>query len=333
MKKNCPTIYDVARYAGVSISTVSRVLNSPEKVNDVTRTNVLIAIDALGFVPKAEARARALRSSGRVGVITPYFTTAAFVQRLRGIASLLTKSKYEMVIFPVDLQEQLQQHIETIALTHDLDGLILVSVQIGPDVAQRLLHNRVATVLIEYPLPDFSSVEIDDQFGGRLAANCLVNKGHRSFAFVGEIHFPEFGATPICARLAGFRSVLQEQGIAFNDDMVWDSPFDVEATCDLVVNKWKSGFRPTAIFCGTDHQAVGVLKAAHQLGLLVPEDLAVIGFDDLDIADYMGLSTIRQQLDESGKVAAEMVFSRIADPGRPIQHIRFPLTLVERRTT
>ena len=90
---------------------------------------------------------------------------------------------------------------------------------------------------------------------------------------------------------------------------------------------------PTAIFCGTDLQAVGVLKAALQLGLRVPEDLAVIGFDDLDIADYMGITTIRQHLDESGKVAAEMVFSRIADPDRPIQHIRFPLTLVERKTT
>ena len=107
MKKN-PTIYDVAEYSRTSISTVSRVLNSPDKVRAETRQKVVDAIDALGFIPKAEARARALRKNGRIGVITPFFTAPSFVQRLRGIAGELSNKNSELVIYTVDSVDRLQ---------------------------------------------------------------------------------------------------------------------------------------------------------------------------------------------------------------------------------
>ncbi len=195
-KKQPPTIYDVARTAGVSITTVSRVLNAPELVNPATRMNVLAAIDELGLVPKAEARARALRSSGWVGVITPFFTAPSFVQRLRGVASMLTPTNYELVIYTVDTLQRLKSYLETLPLTHNLDGIVFISVRLEESIVQRLIQPQLEAVLIEYPVKLFSCVEIDDLEGGRLAANTLIQKGHKRIAFIGEREIPAYGVNP-----------------------------------------------------------------------------------------------------------------------------------------
>src|SRR4030042_2599745 len=121
MIKNTPTIYDVAARAGVSIPTASRVLNDPNKVSEKTRTAVISVIDQLGFVPKADARARALSKSRRVDVITPFFTAPSFVQRLRGIAWALTPLNYELVIHTVESVSRLKNHLTALPLRADLD--------------------------------------------------------------------------------------------------------------------------------------------------------------------------------------------------------------------
>lgn len=332
MAKNSPTIYDVAAQAGVSISTVSRVLNDPEKVNDETRTAVMEAIDRLGFVPKADARARALRGSKRIGVITPFFTAPSFVQRLRGVAAGLRATNYELVIFTVDSGERLQSYLETLPLTHSVDGLIILSLQFDNRFAQRLFDYGLETVLVEYPHQVLSSVEIDDVAGGKLAAEYLYGKGHRRFGFVGDTTVPEFGIHPITLRLLGFRQHLLEEDIVVRDEDLLLVPYDVESTHHRALEFLKQPDRPTAIFAATDLQAIGVMKAAHALGLRVPEDLAVLGFDDLDVADYVGLTTVCQHLDESGRVAVELLLSRLMDHSRAVQHIQLPLSIIERET-
>jgi DNA-binding LacI/PurR family transcriptional regulator len=155
-KKN-PTIYDVAQKSGISISTISRVLNSPEKVNPETRALVLDAIDKLGFVPKAEARARALSNTNRIGVITPFFTAPSFVQRLRGVASALAASNYELVIFTVESSDHIQGYLSSIPFMGNLDGLIVMSLPIQKKDAQRLIEHGIETVLIEYSHPELNS--------------------------------------------------------------------------------------------------------------------------------------------------------------------------------
>src|SRR5512146_1720493 len=134
-----PTIYDVAKNAGVSITTVSRMLNTPDKVNAETREKVLAAIDALGFVPKAEARARAMQQTGRIGVITPFFTAPSFIQRLRGIAETLSPKNYELVIYTVDSINHLQGYLSSLPLTGNLDGLIILSLPIEESGVHRLI--------------------------------------------------------------------------------------------------------------------------------------------------------------------------------------------------
>src|ERR1051325_3325708 len=196
-----PTIYDVAKRAGVSITTVSRMLNAPDKVNSKTREKVLTAIDALGFVPKAEARARAMQHTGRIGVITPFFTAPSFIQRLRGIAETLSPENYELVIYTVDSSNHLQGYLSSLPLTGNLDGLIVLSLPVDDTQVHRLIDHGLPTVLIEYPHSKLNCVEIDDVEGGYMATTYLLGKGHRRIAFLGETDFQALGVLKAARQL------------------------------------------------------------------------------------------------------------------------------------
>ncbi|MEI7847020.1 MAG: LacI family DNA-binding transcriptional regulator [Chloroflexota bacterium] len=327
-----PTIYDVANLAGVSITTVSRVLNTPNKVISETREKVLASIDKLGFVPKADARARAMQQTGRIGVITPFFTAPSFIQRLRGIAETLSPKNYELVIYTVDSINHLQGYLASLPLTSNLDGIIILSLQVDDTEVRRLLDHQFPTVLVEYPHPKLSCVEIDDVQGGRMAATYLLEKGHRRIAFLGDTDLPEYAIHPVNLRLTGFRQILDEAGIELPDMFVRLAPYSQEQTRQVSRELLNLPKPPTAIFSATDFQALGILKAARQLNISVPEQLAVIGFDDLDMAEYADLTTICQHLDESGRLAVEILLTQFESPSRPIRHVKIPLTLIERKT-
>ncbi len=333
-KKKSPTIYDVARLSGVSISTISRVLNAPDKVNSETQKHVMNAIDQLGFVPRAEARARARQNTDRIGVLTPFFTAPSFVQRFRGVASALSKANYELVIYPVDSMDHLQGYISSIPLMRNIDGLIIMSLALGDQDAQRLSNNNMETVLIEYSHPRLNSITINDKHGGQLAAEHLIKKGHKIFSFLGDIEPPEkLAIHPVKSRLMGFKQTLQEAGLSLPKTYIRSAPYTQEESRQAAHELLSLPKPPTAIFAASDVQALGVMKVARQLNIKIPEDLAVIGFDDIDVAEHVDLTTIRQHLDESGRLAAEILLARISEHERPLQHINLPLNLVERMTT
>jgi LacI family transcriptional regulator len=330
--KKVPTIFDVSELSGYSISTISRVINNPEKVNDETRRKINDAIDQLGFVPKAEARARALRFNGRIGVITPFFTAPSFVQRLRGIAGCLSKENFDLVIYTVDSNNRLQSYLSSLPLTGNLDGLVIMSLPVNDIDVKRLIDLKLPTVLIEYPHPLLNSVEIDDVEGGRLATEYLINKGHRRIAFLGDSDLPEYSIHPVSFRLKGFRQALKAANIEVPESFIRLAPYSQEQARQVAKELIDLPDPPTAIFAATDFQALGVIKAARQLGIKVPDELAIIGFADLDMSEFEDLTTIRQHLDESGRLAIEILLSHIADSTRPVQHVYLPLTVVERLT-
>lgn len=330
--KKVPTIFDVSELSGYSISTISRVINNPEKVNDETRRKINDAIDQLGFVPKAEARARALRFNGRIGVITPFFTAPSFVQRLRGIAGSLSKENFDLVIYTVDSNNRLQSYLSSLPLTGNLDGLVIMSLPVNDTDVKRLVELRLPTVLIEYPHPLLNSVEIDDVEGGRVATEYLIMKGHRRIAFLGDSDLPEYSIHPVSFRLKGFRKALKAANIEVPESFIRLAPYSLEHARQIAKEFIGLPDPPTAIFAATDIQALGVIKAARQLGIKVPDELAIIGFDDLDMSEFEDLTTIRQHLDESGRLAIEILLSHIADSNRPVQHVYLPLTVVERLT-
>lgn len=332
--KKSPTIYDVAKLSGVSISTISRVLNAPDKVNSETQKRVMEAIDQLGFVPKAEARARAMQHTGRIGVITPFFTAPSFVQRLRGVASVLSKSNYELVIYPVDSMDHLQGYISSIPLMRNIDGLIIMSLSLDNQDAQRLADNGMRSVLIEYSHPQLNSIVINDFDGGRLVAEYLIQKGHRNLGFLGDIEPPErFAIHPVKSRLLGFEKVLNDAGLSLPKSYVRSVPYSQEESRQAAYELLHLPKPPSAIFAASDIQALGIMKVARQLNIKIPDDLAVVGFDDIDVAEHVDLTTIRQHLDESGRLAAEILLVRIGESNRPLQHINLPLDLIERSTT
>ncbi|MBI5303465.1 MAG: LacI family DNA-binding transcriptional regulator [Chloroflexi bacterium] len=326
------TVYDVAKKAKVSIATVSRVLNSPEKVQASTRKRVLAAIDALGFVPRAEAVARARKSQGRIGLLAPFLTYPSFAQRLRGISAALSASPYELVIYNIDSSARRDGYLNSISVTRRLDGLIIMSFLFDDHTARRLVQHGLETVLIESSRDVFSSIEIDDEAGGRIAAEYLLSKGHTRCAFIGDTDLPDY-AIPVCQkRLTGYRHALRAAGTALPEEYVALAPIGMEQARQQAHCLLNLPHPPTAIFCYSDLQAMGVLKAARERGVAVPGQLAVMGFDDLDVADYIGLTTIRQPLEESGRVAVELLLARLTDRTRPVQHVKLPLTVIPRET-
>jgi DNA-binding LacI/PurR family transcriptional regulator len=327
-----PTIYDVANHAGVSTATISRMLNDPKKVNPETQKKVLASIEALNFVPKAEARAWAMQKNGRIGVISPFFTAPSFIQRLRGIAGALSPKNFELVIYTVDSTDHLQRYLSTLPLTGNLDGLIILSLPVGDTDASRLIDHGLPTVLIEYPNPKLNCVEIDDVQGGRMAANYLVKKGHRRVAFLGDTDLPEYAIHPVSLRLRGFRQALKESGINLPDAFVRLASYSQEQTRQVARELLRLAEPPTAIFAATDFQALSVIKAAYEMNVSIPEKLAVIGFDDLDMAEFADLTTICQHLDESGRLAVEILITQMGSSSQLPRQVKIPLTLIERKT-
>jgi len=326
------TVYDVAREAGVSITTVSRAINAPEKVSAATLERVRTAIDRLGFVPKAEAAARARKAHGRIGVLAPFFTYPSFVQRLRGVADALAQTPYELVIFNVDSSERRDAYLSSLPVTRRLDGLIVMALPFGPDAANRLVDSTIETVTVEFSQEPFSSIRIDDRVGGRMVAEYFIGRGHRRCAFVGDSDLPDYAIHTSDRRLEGYRNRLEEAGLGLPDAYIALAPHGRETARRNALALLDLPQPPTAIFAASDSQAFGVLRAARERGLDVPGDLAVVGFDDIDSAEDVGLTTVHQPLEESGRVAVELLLARLADASRLQQRIRFPLTLVERET-
>ena len=327
-----PTIYDVARLSGLSIATVSRVLNSPEQVTPETREKVLKVIDELGYVPRAEARARAIRGTRRIGVLTPFFTSPSFVERLRGIAYVLGKTNFELIVYTVDSSCRLSAYLTSLPLTGSLDGLIILSLPFSETDARRLMDQKVVTVVIEYEQEYFSSVDIDNTAGGEMAGKYLLEKGHHNIGFIGEVYPPEYAIRPALARLNGLLKVLGEADIHIPEDHIESTPIDQESTRQAALKLLSLPERPTAIFAAADFQAMALMKVATDLGLKVPEDLAVLGFDGLETSEFMGLTTINQSLVDSGRIAAELLLTHLSDASRSVRHVKLPLTLVERET-
>jgi len=197
---------------------------------------------------------------------------------------------------------------------------------------QRLLDHHLETVLVEYPHSLLSSVEIDNEDGGKQAADYFYKKGYRRFAFVGDTSTAEYGIHPISLRLNGFRKELLHLGGKLPDTQILIAPYDINKTRERAMVFLQNQELPLAIFAATDLQAISIIQAARQLDLKIPDDIAVMGFDDLDMAEYFNLTTIRQHLDESGEIAVEMLLSRLANPGRTVQMSKLPLEIIERGT-
>jgi DNA-binding LacI/PurR family transcriptional regulator len=333
MPEHIPTIYDVAKKAGVSATTVSRAVNTPNLVQEETRRRVMRAIEQLKFVPKAEASALARKHVGSIGVLLPFFTSPSFVQRMRGVASALSATKFEFIVYTVSSRSQLDEYLDVLPLWQRLDGLIVMSMPLSEAQRRHLQSHALEIVCVEFTQAHFSSIAIDNHEGGRMAARHFVAKGRRRCAYIGEVGVPEHIIHLSDLRLEGFRQGLLETGLELGDEYVSREPYSREGVIRQTESLLGRSAPPDAIFAYSDLHAADILRVARAKGLRVPEDLSIIGFDGIDVADFLGLTTIDQRLDESGHLAAEMLMSRISERGRAPQNTRLQLSLIERGTT
>ncbi|MET7336523.1 LacI family DNA-binding transcriptional regulator [Nonomuraea sp. NPDC005650] len=323
---------DVARLAGTSPAVVSYVINNgPRPVSESARQRVLDAIKQLGYRPNAVARSLRSRRSWTIGVIasdsaggkSPFFgqftRACEEVAWQRGYSVLFGNSAED----PARAEGYVRGFLE-----RQVDGLVLMRVPVSPDQAEEM-RGRVPVVTIDHAAPPFfSRLAVDDEEGGYQATRHLLEHGHRRIGFVGG----PLDITPVQLRAAGWRRALQEAGVEPPAELVAEGELSLEGGYDAALRLLSPPDRPTALFASIDGQAIGAMRAAADLGLRVPGDVAVVGFDGAREAAYTvpGLSTISQPIDEMAQHATETLVRAIESEGvEPVTKI-FSAHLVTR---
>lgn len=328
------TIRDVAKHAGVGVGTVSRVLNESESVSEQTRRKVLDAIDALNYSPNPIARRLSLGRTMTIGVILPFFTNPSYVERLRGIESVLADSEYDLILFNAETAERRDAYFQGVPRRERVDGLLIITHVPSDDDVSRLLRSGVPTILVDAYHALLSHVVIDDVAGGYRATRHLIELGHRKIGFISDYLETALNFKPIRDRFLGYYQALEEVDIPFRPEYHCQGVHGRIPAREMATQLLSLPDPPTAIFTYSDTQAIGVLEAAQQLRIQVPRDLSVIGFDDIDAAEYWNLTTIRQPLFESGVTGCELLMEAIAAPQlSPAREVLLPTELVVRQTT
>lgn len=326
-------IADVAAQAGVGIATVSRVLNGRTNVAAATRERVLEAIRTLDYRPSALARNLSLKRTMVIGVVTPFLTNPSPIERVRGIVTALGDSPYDLALFDVESASRQQRAFRLLADPHRTDGLLIVSLVPPAEEIRLLQAGGISTVLVDARHDTLPSVVVDDVEGGAIATRYLLELGHRRIAFIGDKAPDEFRFDSSRDRTVGYRRALAEAGVPERAEYVREGTQSRHLARSIAEELLRLPEPPTAIFAASDIQALGVLEAARGLQVSVPDELSVIGFDDIEIASYAGLTTIRQPLFESGRRGAELLLGALGGVAPPAQVETLALDLVVRGTT
>jgi LacI family transcriptional regulator len=307
-----PTIRDVAKKAGVGIGTVSRVLNNSPKVTPATRQAVLEAIAALGFRPNNVARALPRKARiHNLGVITQPFTSFyPFAQRLRGVQFALREldSDYEVVLYNVSSLPHYEERLRTIVQSGTVDGLIIIDLDLFDEQKQMLRDANLPFVGINhFRERDWPCVGTDNYAGGYLAARHLIDLGHRDIAYLGDLFVDLYEFNTSYERFTGFKRAMNEYGMSVPEAYIRLGFHDYQIAKEQAAELFALPKPPSAVFAMSDNQAFGCLAAAREAGLRVPQDVSVIGYDDLEVSLHVNLTSVRQHLELSGRVALEYV--------------------------
>lgn len=327
------TIAQVAAEAGVGVGTVSRVLNGSTHVRSSTREQVMAVIERLGYRPSHAAASLSSGVNRTVLVLVPFLTRPSVVARLAGALRVLDAEGFDPVVLTAETAEQRDRHVDAITARHRADGILVVSVPLERRHVDALLATRTPLVMIDADLPGVPRFIVDDTYGGRLATRHLLDLGHRRVAFVGDAIEGSLPFVSSARRHRGYQDALRAAGIAPEPALAVTGRHDAVEAGRLATKLLGLDDPPTAIFAASDTQAIGVLRAADELGMQVPGDLSVVGYDDVPAAAPLRLTTIRQPLQESGALASGYLCQMIRkEVMRPVRRL-LPIELVSRATT
>ncbi len=327
------TIRDVAKRAGVGVGTVSRVLNDNPSVSEATRQKVLAAIEDLNFMPNVSARRLSSGRTMALGVVVPFFTNASVVKRLQGVVSVLANSEYDLVLFDVETVENRKSILRNIASRKMVDGLLIVSLKPTESDMEQFLQSELPAVMVDAQHPALSCIVVDNVAGAAAATRHLIELGHVRIGYISDLPRNPFNFSPTADRLAGYKHALAEAGIPYRDAYYRDGELDTAVARELAHELLTLDDPPTAVFAYSDTQAIGVLQAAEDLSLRVPEELSVVGYDNIEIARLLNLTTIRQSLFESGVEGARLLLDVVQGHQTEIKTVLLPTELVVRHTT
>jgi len=331
------TIKDVARLAGVSKTTVSRVMNNNSKVRPETKTEVLQAVEELGYTPNSIARALRIKKSEVVGVIIPrgveyIFSDPFFPEIIKGITTVLNLHNLNLHLIMGSSERQQREIYSSLVRNRHIDGVILVCSRF--DDKQYILRLRRASlpcVLIgRFPLEKVNYVSCDNKKGAYRAVEHLINLGHRRIGFISG-SFDLIGGVD---RFEGYKMALEKHNLEYDSELItkgdWTREGGYQAMCEL----FKRTKVPTAVFAANDQMAAGAVKAMREKGLQIPKDIAIVGFADTQFASYIEppLTTIREPTYEESTMAAEMLVKLINGQEVRQPQVILPTKLVIRKS-
>jgi DNA-binding LacI/PurR family transcriptional regulator len=304
---------------------VSRAINNSPLVNPETRKRILQVVQELNYVPNLAARRLSVGKTLTIAVIVPFFTRPSVSERLNGVVSALSDSQYDLLIHNIDTPEQRDIGFSDVLRADRVDGALIVSLPIPDRYIAQLTGANVPIVLIDTchdALDLFACFKVDDVAGGQAATEYLIQLGHERIGFIGDVVDTPFHFVSSRDRHLGYQKALQAANLPLRPEYYAEGDHGRLEARVLVKEMLSRPERPTAVFAASDTQAVGVLEGARELGLDVPKDLSVIGYDDIEIADIMGLTTMQQRLFESGRRGAESLLAILDDPDRiPVQQV------------
>ncbi|MBN2008877.1 LacI family DNA-binding transcriptional regulator [candidate division KSB1 bacterium] len=330
------TIYDVAKRAGVGIGTVSRVINESPQITAATKTKVLKAIKDLNYQPHALAQGLARKKTQMIAIVVPFFTGYFFNELLRGIQQEIFKYQYNLVLYNIDEGEQIDELLKKALRERRVDGALLISHQISDKIANKIKISSLPFVLVDSYHPSLDSIVVENKQGAFEATRHLIQLGHKKIGMIDG----QLKSSPAKIRLEGFKQALLEYNIPFkkeylviSDYITGQHGFNREAGYHAMKQLLKlAPNHPTAVFVSSDIQAVGAIKAIDETGLKIPQDIAIVGFDDIEIAEFLGLTTMRQPMLEMGKLAVQRLISKISNTASKDFKISFSTKLVIRNS-
>ena len=331
-----PTIYDIARKAKVGIGTVSRVFNNHPNVSKKTRGRVLHIANQMNYRPHPYARGLASKRTNSILAVIPYFTTFFFVEILQAVQAALAESECDLILHGITHPDHAEGILIQNTIRGRVDGMLIFSLKISDQFALEYSKSRIPVVLVDTYHSDFDSFTVENIHGAYRATNHLIALGHNRIGILNAN--PE--SPPARERLKGFKQALKEANIFAEPGLIKHSKstrldgFTHDDGYKLMKEFLALGVhRPTAIFVTSDIQASGALQAMDEEDVRCPEDIALVGFDDIELARHIGLTTMRQPMSEMGSLAIQRLFERMKDPNlEPILKTFIP-TLIIRRTS
>ena len=326
-----PTIAQIAQIAGVSVPTVSKVLNGRTDVATPTRERVEQVIEEYGFVRNRAARALRKGKTGLVDLILPRLDDEYYLPILEGVAQVLREAGVRLVLTSTNYRSEEEVHWIDTVTDHSTDGILVVLP--SEEAIEHLERSGLPFVLIHNQgglQSTAPSVRITSWEGGFIATTYLINLGHQRIAYIGKTA----RARDAIERIAAYRAALDAVGLPLDPDLQCDGDF-TEAD-GYTATKWLLELPepPTAIFAGNDRQAVGVYQALHELGMSVPDDISVIGFDNLSYTEMMNppLTTVHAPRLELGRTATTMLLRLINEEPLEMTRMVLPTLFIERQS-